>query len=53
MLAVTVFDKVLAPSTCQYLHTASSIGELGDEMHTIQSRRQQASGSPRHCLDSI
>ena len=54
MLAVTVFDKVLAPSTCQYLHTASSIGELGDEMHTAFNRvGSKPATALEHCLDSI
>jgi hypothetical protein len=49
-----VFDHVLAPSTCQYLHTASSIGELGDEMHTVYERHKEKPATAiERCIHSI
>jgi len=54
LAAVHVFDNVLAPSTCKYLHTASSIGELGDEMHTVYERgKTKPSTAIERCVDSI
>ena len=44
-----VFDGVLAPSTSKYLHAASSLGELGDELHTVYDRRQ---GPPKTAIES-
>ena len=49
-----VYDGVLAASTSRYLHTALSLGELGDEHHTVLDRR---AGPPKtaleHCLNSV
>ena len=33
-----VFDNVFSPSASLYLHTAASIGSLGDEQHTVFDR---------------
>ena len=45
---LTVWDGVFSPSACHYLHTASSIGGLGDEQHTVFHRAQP----PRTPLES-
>ena len=33
-----VYDNVFSPSASLYLHTAASIGSLGDEQHTVFDR---------------
>ena len=48
-----VFDGVLAPSTSRYLHTASSLGELGDELHTVFLRDSPPKTAIESCLQSI
>ena len=48
-----VFDGVLAPSTSRYLHTASSLGELGDELHTVFLRDSPPKTAIESCLHSI
>lgn len=45
-----VFDNVLSPTACRYLHAASSLGELGDEHHTAFDRDQ--AGSPQTALEA-
>ena len=42
------FDGVLAKSTCRYLHTALSLGKLGDEHHTAFDRN----GGPATALET-
>ena len=44
-----VWDGVFTTSACHYLHTASSIGQLGDEQHTVFHR---ADAPPRTPLES-
>ena len=48
-----VFDGVLAPSTSRYLHTASSLGELGDELHTVFLRDSPPKTAIESCLQSL
>lgn len=47
-LSVSVWDHVLSPSACCYLHATSSVGNLGDECHTAFDR----SLPPRTPLES-
>jgi len=37
-MLVTVYDGAFARSSCNYLHTAASLGGLGDEQHTVFHR---------------
>ena len=46
---VGIWDGVLASSTCTYLHTAASLGQLGDLQHTVFSRQDPS--APRNCLE--
>ena len=48
-----VFDNVLAPSTSRYLHAASSLGELGDELHTTFDRSKPPTTALEQCLQSV
>ena len=47
-----VYDNVLSPSTCTYLHAASSLGELGNEFHTAFSPTEPQTAIER-CLTSV
>ncbi|KAL1529122.1 hypothetical protein AB1Y20_000082 [Prymnesium parvum] len=46
-MLLAVYDNVFSPAACRYLHATSSLGGLGDEHHTLFSRRL----SPRTPLE--
>ena len=45
----TVYDGVFSPSACRHIHTAASLGGLGDECHTLYRR---AATPPRTALET-
>jgi len=51
---LTVFDSAFSPKACHHLHTAASLGGLGDECHTLFHRAELSPRTPLETgLDSV
>ena len=52
-MVVTVHDGVFTASACRYLHTALSLGGIGDEHHTVFRRAAPPRTALETCLHSV